>query len=203
MEISSHQMGNQLVTFFDPRDDIQGKVATAREDRQSNQRIGNLESTKNTLDGWPDTGRLAGVDYGTVRIGIALCDPSRQWTSPLETYTRKGPEHDRQYFVRITKENQIGGWVLGLPIHCDGRESAKSQEVREFAKWLRDETDRPVRFIDERYTTALANRMLRELDLTHKQRKKQLDKIAAHIILESYLDSTKHPYFEPLPLEDI
>ncbi|XZE45744.1 Holliday junction resolvase RuvX [Pirellulaceae bacterium SH467] len=162
-----------------------------------------MENTTNTVDGWPDSGRLAGVDYGTVRIGIALCDPSRTWTSPLETYTRKGLEPDRQYFLRITKENQIGGWVLGLPIHCDGRESVKSKEVREFAKWLRDETDRPVRFIDERYTTALANRMLRDLELTHKQRKKQLDKIAAHIILESYLDSTKQPYFEPLPLEDV
>lgn len=162
-----------------------------------------MENTTNTVDGWPDSGRLAGVDYGTVRIGVALCDPSRTWTSPLETYTRKGPEQDRQYFLRITKENQIGGWVLGLPIHCDGRESVKSKEVREFAKWLRDETDRPVRFIDERYTTALANRMLRDLELTHKQRKKQLDKIAVHIILESYLDSTKQPYFEPLPLEDV
>jgi putative Holliday junction resolvase len=68
---------------------------------------------------------------------------------------------------------------------------------------LRDETDRPVRFVDERYTTALATRMLRDVELTHKQRKKQLDKIAAHIILESYLESAKQPYFEPLPLEDV
>ncbi|MFN7891508.1 MAG: Holliday junction resolvase RuvX, partial [Pirellula sp.] len=51
-------------------------------------------------------------------------------------------------------------------------------------------------------TTALANRMLREAELTHKQRKKQLDKIAAHIILETYLESAKQPYFVPVPLED-
>ncbi len=161
-----------------------------------------MEKTRNTFDGWPDSGRLAGVDFGTVRIGIALCDPSRTWTSPLETYTRRGLAQDLAYFLKLTQENQIGGWVLGLPIHCDGRESAKSNEVRHFAKWLRDETERPVRFIDERYTTALADRMLREVELTHKKRKKQLDKIAAHIILESYLESARHPYFEPLPLED-
>ncbi|MBU6175886.1 MAG: Holliday junction resolvase RuvX [Planctomycetes bacterium] len=165
--------------------------------------MGRLGNSASQFDAWPATGRLAGIDYGSVRIGIALCDPSRTWTSPLETYVRKSVELDQKYFVRITNENQILGWVVGLPIHCDGRESAKSQEVRRFARWLRDETDRPVRFVDERYTTALATRMLRDVELTHKQRKKQLDKIAAHIILESYLESAKQPYFEPLPLEDV
>jgi len=60
-----------------------------------------------------------------------------------------------------------------------------------------------VRFIDERYTTALATRLLRELQMTHKQRKKQLDKIAAHIILDAYLESSKHPGFNPITLENI
>lgn len=151
---------------------------------------------------WPDSGRLAGVDYGTVRIGIALCDPSRTWTSPLETYTRRNPALDEKYFQRIARENQILGWVVGLPIHCDGRESQKSGEAREFALWLNHITDLPVRFVDERYTTALANRMLRDSDMTYKQRKKQVDKIAAHFILETYLESAKQPSFQPLPLED-
>lgn len=151
---------------------------------------------------WPETGRLAGVDFGTVRIGIAVCDPSRKWTSPLETYTRRNETLDREHFQKITKDNQILGWVLGLPIHCDGRESQKSGEAREFATWLHEITNLPVRFVDERYTTALANRMLRDADLTHKQRKKQVDKIAAHFILETYLESAKQPWFQPVPLED-
>ena len=92
---------------------------------------------------------------------------------------------------------------MGLPIHCDGRDSSKAREVRQFSKWLIDTTKRPVRFIDERYTTALATRLLREVELTHKQRKKQLDKIAAHIILEAYLESAKHPGFTPITLENI
>ena len=161
-----------------------------------------MENSRITVDGWPETGRLAGIDYGTVRIGIAVCDPSRTWTSPLETYVRRSLDLDQAYFVKLVKENQIQGFVLGLPIHCDGRESQKSQEVRRFARWLLEETEIPVRFVDERYTTALANRMLREAELTHKQRKKQLDKIAAHIILETYLESSKQPYFVPVPLED-
>ena len=151
---------------------------------------------------WPEAGRLAGVDFGTVRIGISICDPSRTWTSPLETYTRRNETLDQQHFEKLTKENQIQAWVVGLPIHCDGRESKKSEEVREFALWLNHITDRPVRFIDERYTTALANRLLREADLTHKKRKKQVDKVAALLILETYLESAKNASFIPLPLED-
>jgi len=152
---------------------------------------------------WPDSGRLAGIDFGTVRIGVSLCDPSRTWTSPLETFQRKAPAIEIKHFQQLTRENQIAGWVVGLPLHCDGRDSAKAREVRDFSKWLISTTARPVRFIDERFTTALATRLLRELNLTHKQRKKQLDKIAAHIILDAYLESSKHSSFQPITLENI
>jgi putative Holliday junction resolvase len=108
-----------------------------------------------------------------------------------------------KHFQQLTRENQIGGWVVGLPLHCDGRDSAKAREVRDFSKWLISTTARPVRFIDERFTTALATRLLRELNLTHKHRKKQLDKIAAHIILDAYLESSKHSSFQPITLENI
>ena len=151
---------------------------------------------------WPESGRLAGVDYGTVRIGVSICDPSRTWTSPLETYTRRNETLDQKHFESLTHDNQIEGWVVGLPIHCDGRESQKSEEAREFASWLNHITEKPVRFVDERYTTALANRLLREAELTHKKRKKQVDKVAALLILETYLESAKHASFQPLPLED-
>lgn len=109
---------------------------------------------------------------------------------------------ETRHFVKLTQDNQILGWVVGLPIHCDGRDSVKAREARAFAAWLSETTQRPVRFVDERYSTALANRLLRELELTHKQRKKQLDKIAAHIILEAYLESSKHPGFRPITLEN-
>jgi putative holliday junction resolvase len=151
---------------------------------------------------WPVTGRLAGIDFGTVRIGVSICDPSRTWISPLETFQRRTEALETRHFVKLTQENQILGWVVGLPIHCDGRDSVKAREARAFAAWLSETTQRPVRFVDERYSTALANRLLRELELTHKQRKKQLDKIAAHIILEAYLESSKHPGFRPITLEN-
>ncbi len=85
---------------------------------------------------WPETGRLAGIDYGTVRIGIAVCDPSRTWAGPLDTYHRRHEPLDRAYFQKIAEQEAIVGWVMGLPIHCDGRESQKSKEARDFAEWL-------------------------------------------------------------------
>ncbi|HUP79335.1 MAG TPA: Holliday junction resolvase RuvX [Pirellula sp.] len=165
-------------------------------------RLSDLGNPDSRQFDWPESGRLAGIDFGTVRVGVAICDPSRTWTSPLETYTRRNIALDQEHFEELVRENQILGWVVGLPIHCDGRESRKSEEARDFASWLYHVTEKPVRFIDERYTTALANRLLRDAELTNKKRKKRVDKIAAHLILETYLESAKHPSFQPLPLED-
>lgn len=120
----------------------------------------------------------------------------------METFQRTHRALEANHFRKLVVENQISGWVVGLPIHCDGRDSVKAQEARAFARWLMETTERPVRFIDERYSTALATRLLREAALTPKQRKKQLDKVAAHIILEVYLESSKHPGFHPITLEN-
>jgi putative Holliday junction resolvase len=103
----------------------------------------------------------------------------------------------------LVRDHQIVAWVVGLPIHCDGRDSSKAMEARHFAHWLSETTRLPIRFVDERYSTAMANRLLRDAELTHKQRKKQVDKIAALVILDSYLESAKHPDYRPLTLENL
>ncbi len=140
---------------------------------------------------WPTEGRIAGIDYGTVRIGLSICDPTRTWVSPLTTYNRRNERLDAQFFVQTQKNENIVSWVLGLPIHCDGRESQKSSQVREFAEWLFELTKLPIRFFDERYTTKLANRLLGEAELTNKQRKRRIDRVAAHLILEHFLEYDK------------
>lgn len=144
---------------------------------------------------WPESGRLAAIDYGTVRIGVAVCDPSRTWAGPLDTYTRKTEPLDRAYFQKIAEQESIVGWIVGLPIHCDGRESQKSREARDFAEWLETYTDVPVRFFDERFTSRLADRMLAEAELTRKKKKQKIDRVAAHLILEAYLESVRHGGF--------
>ncbi len=148
-------------------------------------------SIPSPTDPWPVAGRLASVDYGTVRIGIAICDPSRTWAGPLDTYTRRTELLDREYFQSLVERESIVGWVLGLPIHCDGQESQKSTEVRDFAEWLTSYTNLPVRFFDERFTSILANKLLAEAELTRKKKKQRLDRVAAHLILEAFLEAER------------
>jgi putative Holliday junction resolvase len=149
-------------------------------------------------DELPATGRLAAVDFGTVRIGLAICDPDRTLASPYENYTRRGPEKDKQYFQQLAEEERIVGFVVGLPVHSSGDESASSLAAREFGKWLTEITGRPVRYFDERYTSAQAEQMLGEVGYTKKQRKRRLDMLAAQIILASYLESTSGGQAAPL-----
>jgi len=134
-------------------------------------------------------GRVAGVDYGHVRIGIALSDPDRTIASPLENYTRRGPALDAQRFRRLAAEEQIALFVVGLPIHLDGGESEKSREARRFGAWLAEATGVPVEFFDERFTSVEAEQMLLAADVTRRGRKKRLDMLAAQILLSAWLEA--------------
>ncbi len=137
----------------------------------------------------PAAGRVAGVDFGTVRIGIAISDADRKIASPLENYTRRGTEQDARWFRRLIDEHEVVLFVVGLPLHMDGRESEKSLEARRFGDWLAETTGLSVEYFDERLTSHEAERLLIDAELTHKRRKKRLDMLAAQIILRGYLES--------------
>jgi putative Holliday junction resolvase len=138
---------------------------------------------------FPPLGRLAAIDYGTVRIGVAITDPSRTIASPLENYTRRTEPLDAVWFLRLAEEERIAGFIVGLPVFVSGDESPKSQEARVFGAWLAKVTSRPVAFHDERYTSAMAEQLLGEARLTKKRRKERLDKLAAQIILTAWLEA--------------
>ena len=133
--------------------------------------------------------RIAGIDYGTVRIGIALADTDVGIAGPYANYTRRTPELDAAYFAELAKDEQIGRFVVGLPVHLDGGESQKSIEAREFGRWLGRATGVPVEFFDERFTTAEADELLGAAKLTKKQRQVRRDQLAAQIMLTAYLES--------------
>lgn len=137
---------------------------------------------------FPIRGRLLGIDYGTVRVGIAICDENRLIASPLETYTRRNDKLDAVYYQSLVNRELVVGLVVGLPIHMSGDASSKSREARSYGNWLAEVTGLPVDWIDERYSTALAREILSAGNLTAKQRKARLDKIAAQSILASYLE---------------
>ena len=143
-------------------------------------------------DSFPMSGRVAAIDFGTVRIGIAICDPDRILASPLEVHPAANWKDDGDYFRSLAKHEAIVGFVVGLPIHLDGGESKKSVECREFAKWLSKETEMPVRLFDERFTTADAKRRLGGSGFSRGKKKKRIDAVAALVLLESFLESSRY-----------
>lgn len=147
-------------------------------------------------------GRIAGIDYGTVRIGIAISDADRTLASPLENYVRHSLERDARRFKQLATEERIVLWVVGLPVHLDGRESQKSVEARRFGKWLEEVTGLPVEFFDERFTSAEAEQLLLNAELSKKRRKERLDKLAAQIMLTAYLESQTKGQEPPRSLDD-
>ena len=146
-------------------------------------------------------GRLLGVDYGTVRVGLAVSDPDRKIAFPLTPYTRRGRDADAAWFREIVVKESVSGLVVGLPVHTTGREGQKAVEARAFGGWLAEVTGLPVFFYDERFTTVLAESALWEAGLTHKKRKARRDRVAAQMLLQAYLDAGCPADTEPGPLE--
>ena len=122
-------------------------------------------------DDFPDRGRLAAIDFGTVRVGIAVCDPDWILASPVEVYVRRDTESDADYFRQLATIEKLTGLVVGLPVHCDRGESQSSSNARAYAKWLGSVTSLPVRLFDERFSTASANEKLSGAKLTRKKKK--------------------------------
>jgi putative Holliday junction resolvase len=146
--------------------------------------------------------RLLGVDYGTVRVGLAVSDTERKIASPLETYRRRGRARDAVYFQGLIERQEVAEIVVGLPVHLDGREGQKAREARAFGSWLAASTALPVLFWDERFSTVEAEGMLWYAGLTHKRRKERRDRVAAQVLLQSYLDAGC-PGEQPIrPLDD-
>jgi putative holliday junction resolvase len=150
-------------------------------------------------ESFPVVGRIAGIDFGTVRIGVAITDPNQSIASPLENYTRRTEALDAAWFEALAQDERITGFVVGLPVFASGDESAKSQEARAFGAWLTKVTSLPVRFYDERYSSALAEQLLGEAGLTRKRRKERLDMLAAQMILSAYLEAQRAGNLDDLP----
>ncbi len=133
--------------------------------------------------------RILGVDFGTRRIGIAISDPGRTMAFPVEVHEPRGPVADARYYRELVRENEIERMVVGLPLHTSGRESEIATRARKFGEWLAATTGLPVIFFDERYSSVEAEQSLLGAGLTKKKRKARLDKLAAQIMLQGYLDA--------------
>ena len=134
--------------------------------------------------------KVLALDLGTKRIGIALSDSLRFLASGKESYITKSPKEDMQYILKTIQENDVDTVVIGLPINMNGTEGEKAALSRQFADDLKNMSPLlNIVLFDERLTTSAANRYLLEADLSRKKRKQVIDKLAATIILQNYLDS--------------
>ena len=134
--------------------------------------------------------RKVALDVGDVRIGVAVSDMLGITANPRETYVRKGKtfEDDINYFVKYAKEEDADAFVIGLPMNMDGTEGPRAEVTREFGEALKAASGLQVIYVDERLTTVSAERMLIGADVRREKRKQVIDKVAATIILQSYLD---------------
>jgi len=145
-------------------------------------------------------GRIAGVDYGRRRIGIAVCDALRILASPLCIRQTSGDrEADAAFFRGLVKDESLVGFVVGLPVHADGTPSAMSMEVERFGAWLTTITGLPVAFHDERYSSREAAGLLAGVGLTRGRKKERADAVAAQVVLASWMECQKHGHVDAAP----
>lgn len=137
------------------------------------------------------SGRILGLDVGARRIGVAVTDPLGITAQGLETFERRNKKYDLQYFRRIIRDYEIKEIVVGLPLRMSGAEGVQAEKMQAFAEDLRKHFGLPVHLWDERLTSAEANRLLRETDLSIEKRAKAVDRMAAILILQGWMESRK------------
>lgn len=145
--------------------------------------------------------RILALDHGTKRIGIALSDELGWTAQPLETYERQTLDLDIAHILELVRVHEVGQVLLGLPLRLSGEEGLAVQAVHQFLERLGDALPVPVVTWDERLTTADAEEMLIAADVSRKKRKGMIDRIAAAILLQSYLEAQSAASIQGHPAE--
>jgi putative Holliday junction resolvase len=136
-------------------------------------------------------GRVLALDLGKRRIGLALSDELRLTAQGLETMLRTNIREDLARLSGLASERNVSVIVIGNPLHMSGHEGRQAEHARDFGGRLQAASSIPVEFWDERLTTVEAQRVLRQSGISSEKRAKAVDRLAAVILLESYLDSRR------------
>lgn len=134
---------------------------------------------------------MLALDVGKKRIGLAVSDPLGVTAQGLPTLERTRVREDLSKLKELAEQRDVKLLLIGKPLHMSGRESRQSEYTDEFARRLSEHVGLPVVFWDERLTSAEAERLLREGGATLEQRKKAVDRMAAILLLESYLENRR------------
>ena len=136
----------------------------------------------------PPNRAIAGLDLGTVTIGVAISDLRRQVATPIHVIRREKFTLDAARLLALLAERGATGIILGLPLNMDGSSGPRVQSTQAFARNLEKLSDLPICYWDERLSTVAAERALIEADTSRKRRKEVIDQVAAGYILQGALD---------------
>jgi putative Holliday junction resolvase len=129
------------------------------------------------------------MDVGSRRIGLAISDPLAITAQGLDTIHRQNKRRDLAQLERVIREHDVAEIVMGLPLRMSGAEGIQAEKMQAFAEEIRRRFKVPVHLWDERLTSAQANRLLRETDMSIKRRGAVVDQMAAVLILQSWMDA--------------
>ncbi|HEY3373805.1 MAG TPA: Holliday junction resolvase RuvX [Candidatus Aquicultor sp.] len=132
--------------------------------------------------------RLLGLDYGSRRIGVAISDPSGFMAQPLQVIDKSRDSSDIRKISELVNEYGVDEVVVGLPISLSGEIGPQAREVLDFVEELKKTLSVPVATWDERLTTSYAERALKESNVKRGRRKEIIDKVAAAVMLQGFLD---------------
>lgn len=139
----------------------------------------------------PSPRRILALDVGSKRIGVAITDPLGITAQGLETIQRQNKRRDMEALGRVLKDYGVREVVVGLPLRLSGAEGTQSEKMRRFAGDLESHFGVTVHLWDERWTSTEANRLLRETELSIEKRGRAVDRMAAILILQSWMEA--HP----------
>lgn len=132
--------------------------------------------------------RILAIDIGEKRIGIAVSDALSIIAQGLETIQRKNAEDTLNKIKDLIKKYKVSKIIVGMPLNMDGTKGPSAETIEGYVAILKKETGVDIGMVDERLTTAQGERILLDADLSRKKRKNSIDKIAAQLILQTYLD---------------
>jgi putative pre-16S rRNA nuclease len=132
--------------------------------------------------------RILAIDPGTVRLGLALSDPSGTIAQPLSVLARRSEAEDLKALTELAERHEVGMIVIGLPRLMDGRLDTAAQQAQAFGAQVARATGRPVAYWDERLTSVAAERYLIEQGKRRSKRRQEIDRMAATLLLQGYLD---------------
>jgi putative pre-16S rRNA nuclease len=132
--------------------------------------------------------RVLGLDVGSKRIGIAISDPLGITAQGLETLQRQNKRLDFEKLSKLVRDYQVAEIVVGFPLRMSGAEGIQAEKMQRFAQELRERIGLPVHLWDERLSSAEANRLLRETEMSIKRRGQVVDQMAAVLILQSWME---------------